>query len=592
MELIEESVHLLRTAPVVVLATYYLGAAPFVLGLLFFWADLSRSPFASQHLAEESLGVASLFLWMKCCHTVFAGKLSAHLSGESAPALTPRQCARILSVQTLLQSTGLIVLPIALVILLPFGWVYAFYQNLTVLGLSTPGGARELLKESRRQATLWPRQNHALLVALSGFGLCVFLNWMSVGLILPGLVKMLFGLQSSFSRSGLNLLNSTFFATIVALTYLCVDPLLKAAYTLRCFYGQAVESGDDLKAELRGLALPAGGAVVAMMVVVGSCAWTNMPRLAEQGETFDGAPGYKHVAPNGAGTAEFLARVDEDDASSGPSSQPARGSGASAALDATESAGGAQREGRFSPPELDRSIERVIQQDKYTWRMPREKIESAAPEQRGVIGRFLDSALKLMSHWFQAAVEWLGKWLRKLFTRPSPDGPRSSGYGWILGLEILLYTLLAAVVVGLAVLAIRLLQARRKAPAHIASLAMPATPDLSDEGLGAEQLPESGWAELGQELLRRGEFRLALRAFYLASLANLADRNLISLARFKSNRDYERELRRRGHTFPELLQVFSENLSTFERSWYGLHEVGSELVNQFAANVERLKGSA
>jgi hypothetical protein len=558
MELIEESVHLLRTAPVGVLATYYLGAAPFVLGLLFFWADLSRSPFASQHLAEESLGVASLFLWMKCCHAVFAGKLGAHLSGEAAPALTLRECARILSVQTLLQSTGLIVLPIALVILLPFAWVYAFYQNLTVLGVSTPGGARELLKESRRQATLWPRQNHALLLALSGFGLCVFLNWMSVGLILPGLVKMLFGLQSSFSRSGLNLLNSTFFATIFALTYLCVDPLLKAAYILRCFYGQAVESGEDLKAELRGLAVPAGSAVVAMMVVLGSC-----------------------VSSHG-----------HDDASSGALSQPARGSDTSSALDASESAAPAKPEARFSPPELDRSIERVIQQDKYTWRMPREKTESAAPEQRGIIGRFLDSAVKLMSRWFQAAMEWLGKWLRKLFTRPSPDRPRSSGYGWILGLELLLYALLAAVIVGVAVLAIRLLQARRKAPVHLAGQAMPATPDLSDEGFGAEQLPESGWAELGQELSKRGEFRLALRAFYLASLAHLADRSLISLARFKSNRDYERELGRRGHSFPELLQVFSENLSTFERSWYGLHEVGSELVNQFAANVERLKGSA
>ncbi len=95
--------------------------------------------------------------------------------------------------------------------------------------------------------------------------------------------------------------------------------------------------------------------------------------------------------------------------------------------------------------------------------------------------------------------------------------------------------------------------------------------------------------QLARELLARGEFRLALRAFYLSSLAHLADRNLISLARFKSNRDYERELQRRAHSFPQLREVFGENVSAFDRVWYGTHEATNELVARFAANVERLK---
>ena len=45
-DLLEEATHLLRTAPAATLAVYYLGAVPFVLGLLYFWADMSRSPFA------------------------------------------------------------------------------------------------------------------------------------------------------------------------------------------------------------------------------------------------------------------------------------------------------------------------------------------------------------------------------------------------------------------------------------------------------------------------------------------------------------------------------------------------------------------
>jgi hypothetical protein len=105
----------------------------------------------------------------------------------------------------------------------------------------------------------------------------------------------------------------------------------------------------------------------------------------------------------------------------------------------------------------------------------------------------------------------------------------------------------------------------------------------------ADQLPEDGWTKLGREMLERGEFRLAMRAFYLGSLAHLATRNLINLARFKSNRDYERELRRRAHSFPGLLSVFGDNLAAFEGIWYGMHEVNRELVERFAANVERIR---
>ena len=112
---------------------------------------------------------------------------------------------------------------------------------------------------------------------------------------------------------------------------------------------------------------------------------------------------------------------------------------------------------------------------------------------------------------------------------------------------------------------------------------------MTDEKLAADALPEDGWTRLGRELLARGELRLALRAFYLASLAHLASRQLISLAKFKSNRDYERELRRRGHSLPGLLTVFGENVLVFDRIWYGMHEINQELVAQFMAKVEQIR---
>ena len=94
---------------------------------------------------------------------------------------------------------------------------------------------------------------------------------------------------------------------------------------------------------------------------------------------------------------------------------------------------------------------------------------------------------------------------------------------------------------------------------------------------------------MGRSLLEQGDLRLALRAFYLASLSHLASRGLITITRSKSNRDYERELRRRGHAIPDLPALFGENVGIFDRIWYGLHEVNADLVGHFVRNLERMK---
>src|SRR5579862_1992055 len=86
-DLVEQATHLLRAAPAATLAVYYLGAIPFVLGLLFFWADMSRNPFADQHLADASLAISLLFLWMKFWQVVFARRVRAQVAAAAPPAL-------------------------------------------------------------------------------------------------------------------------------------------------------------------------------------------------------------------------------------------------------------------------------------------------------------------------------------------------------------------------------------------------------------------------------------------------------------------------------------------------------------------------
>ncbi len=536
-DLIEEATHRLRTAPAATLAVYYLGAIPFVLGLLYFWADMSRSPFAGQHLVDSALGMAALFLWMKFWQVIFARRLRAHVAAEPVPHWTVRRWGRVFLTQTFVQPSGLFVVPLSLIPILPAAWVYAFYQNVTALDDGGPAGISPLLKKSWNQALLWPRQNHLVLAILAGFGFYVFLNWAVAGLMLPHLVKMLFGIESVFTRSTFGMLNTTFFAGMLGLTCLCVDPILKTVYVLRCFYGESLDSGEDLRAELHSAAASQPLAAIVVLLLGLFCA-----------------------APVRAADAPAPAIPP----ATAPVSSP------------------------VPPAELDRAINRTIHEDKYTWRMPREKI--VEPDTReGVMARFFDKAGALLRKWVRAVSEWLDKWLRKLFPRPhSRSDSGTSGYSWIELLQILLYGLVAVVLAALVVLLYRVWR-DRQAPAFVASEPIPSVPDISDENVGADQLPGDSWTKLARELLERGELRLALRAFYFASLAHLASRNLISIARFKSNRDYERELRRRGHSFPDLLSVFGDNLGSFERIWYGLHKANPELVDRFAANVERMK---
>jgi len=538
-DIIEEATHLLRTAPIATLTTYYLGAIPFVLGLLFFWADMSRSPLASQHVAGASFGLALLFFWMKFCQSLFARRVRAQAAHEAFPALRLRQGLRIFFKQAIIQSTALFLLPLSAVPILPLAWAYAFYQNAGVLETGEEEGTAALMKKSWRQAKLWPAQNSAMLAILFVFGICVFLNWITVCAALPELGKMLFGIESDFTKSHAALFNTTFFASMFGLTYLCVDPILKTIYALRCFYGESLESGEDLKAELTPFVHSAMKPVAAILILA---AILSASRVSAETTP---AP-----APPSGQTVEA--------------------------------------------PDLDQAINHTIHERKYIWRMPREKaIQQDQTQSQGVIGRFFTKVGEWIRDKMHDAFEWFSRLLRRIFQRHPRPNDRSSdhGTGWITSLQVFLYVLAAPVVIALALFIIRLVRNRQPPIATTEGEAIAPVPDLTDENVRADQLPEDGWTKLARELLERGEFRLAMRAFYLAGLAHLATRNLISIARFKSNREYERELRRRAHAIPNLPSLFGDTISSFERVWYGTHEATIDLAQQFAAGVDKLKAS-
>ncbi len=252
--------------------------------------------------------------------------------------------------------------------------------------------------------------------------------------------------------------------------------------------------------------------------------------------------------------------------------------------------------GAISPEQLSQSIDQVLQKSEFAWRMPREKqAESGTPKNWLVrmlqaFSDMIHEAVKAVGRTLRAVLRWIADMLYKLWPHrvSSPSGLSSWSAGLIYSLQILLLVLIAVLAGLLGVLIFRAFQRRRR-PAVLLAEATPARPDLSDENVGADQLPEDGWLKLAREMVEDGNLRLALRAFYLAGLAHLAAREMISIAVFKSNREYEAELRRRARAQSEVQDAFSQNVAVFDWAWYGLHEVTQDALVQFQFNLARIR---
>ena len=536
LELIEEATHLLRLLPLNYFVNYYMGTLPFILGFLYFWADMSRNAFAHEHIVEGAFIVSLLFLWMKCWHVVFTNQLRGYIAHEPSTGWTARRILRIVIIQSTIQPSGLFILPLALLAMLPFGWSYAFYQNVTAFGNGETGSIRAVFKQSWHHAKLFPRQNHSMLSIISIFGFFVFLNLSLIIFLIPQLSNTFLGIETVFTRAGISILNTTFLAVTCCIVYVLLDPLVKAIYVLRCFYGESLSTGEDLKIELKSFQPARNIATLSLVAVL------------------------------------FIA--------GGITAETARASDIS-----YES----QMQRSVVPPEdMDKSIRNILNKPEYSWKMPRQKPEEKKEE--GIITSFVNKVIDTISGWFTAIMdwivkifEWIGEKLGRLFKVEKKHTSLPSEWT-----NVLLYILIMLFISILILTIWRAWTKKRGRKTEEIFAAESRIPDITDEHLTADELPTERWLELARTFMEEGNMRLALRALYFASLSQLSHYELITIALFKSNRDYERELVRKAYSKPELVGAFSQNIKIFERIWYGMHEVTSEVVERFNENQERI----
>lgn len=551
--MLEEATHLLRRSPASAWLTFYIGTAPFVVYLFFFWSDMSRSASASEHIGESSLILALLYWWMKVWQALYAERLMGLVEGkEDFGPLPVRGWLRLITSQAMIHATMPWVLALSAIAALPFGWTFAFYHNVSVLAADhyrSGGRTRGLLGKALSQSHFMPFQNHTMLAMLALMGLLVYLNLFVGFAIFNSLLKSFTGIENEFTRTFMLYFTSPVQVLLLSVSYLIMSPLVRASYVLRCFYGEARRTGADLDVLLRAVRAKQAMAAVLMALLLASGTLRAEEAEASGKATPDQLrravmPGRRNTAP--------------------PMTVP--------------------------PQELDARIKDVLSGSEFQWRFPRE----GGPKREE---SWLSATVKEFTHWLDGLVKdiarWIGRLLDKLFKSDKNDHKINSGDGaWLSALEPLVYTLIIAIVLFLAIVLVRTWLKSRNARETVSVPEAAPEVNLENENVLATQLPENEWLRLAREKMQAGELRLALRALFLATLAHLGEKRLIAVGRSKSNGDYVRELGWRARDRRDLSSGFTDQVRTFDRVWYGRHEVDAALLDSFERQHEQILSHA
>lgn len=245
VELLDQAAHELRSAPGGALLSYYLGTAPFALLCLHFWVQMSAGDGETWRLGPSALVLALGFVWMKVWQARFVAAL---LTGRGLAPPERSFAARFarLTQVALVFSLGLFIQAFSIILVFPSGYSAAFFQH----ALSNVNGSystREVFRRTARQSTYFPFENHSLWLLVLVFWAFLALNILGLVVLLPGLVFVFTGQHVLELSAPQQVLNSTVGCVVFLASFLCVDPLVKAAFALRSLRWQSEGDGQDLR---------------------------------------------------------------------------------------------------------------------------------------------------------------------------------------------------------------------------------------------------------------------------------------------------------------------------------------------------------
>ncbi|PTY00770.1 hypothetical protein DB346_14225 [Verrucomicrobia bacterium LW23] len=598
MDLVEEAIHLLRRAPLRIMLYYTVGLLPFLAALIFFCLEVRVAVQPWGVIFAGSLVLAVLYVWKIAWHAAFMRELWAFRLGQRPPEWTPRTVAMLTATQTRWLPWGLFALPIAAVCLLPLPMFYIYFHNLGILatgeppkggaGGSTAGDTMGTAALSFRLACDHVRQSVHILLCSHVLYFLLYLNGMLLLLMSQLLLHWLAGIETPLSENPALYLSVPVQVGMLGLTYMVANPIMRAVCLLRCVYGVSRNTGDDLLAGLRA-ARARIAAGEARNRIVSPIATGPSSALGAR------ASAASSVARGGAAAAVILALVL---LASSPAPWAMAQTPAPAAQGAKQPQAPAARTRLSTPasPDLDKrsrdiesSMKRVLQNPDYTWRGER-NLQVHTFEQDSYLGAFY---------------KWVNEMLDWFFRRSSPNfgfSPDSSWSFFSLGRMNLTMVLMIGLVVLAVIIAVCVFVMRRRRPRRaiaaptVTAPMPPPPPNVADEAVLASALPEDEWRALADKLRGEGNLRLALRALYLSTLAHLARRDLITIARAKSTRNYRRELAMRAGAgqaqgeSPPVLTAFEAQARDFERVWYGQHASTTQLFDLFVQRQQSMQG--
>lgn len=542
IQILEEAFHLVRTADLKWFLIYYAGVVPFCVALLYFAADMSRSSHADRDAAFVALWMTGFYFWMRFCQAKYCSGLWDTISPGQLPKQSGMQGFRRTAALFCLQSFHLPILVVASFLAVPFGWAIAMVQNFSVLAYTQDYSKRPLIDlfgSSIRLSHYDWAQNHGVLLIFAVVGFFTWINVIATCVIVPTFVKAFTGIESVFTTSPMVAMgNSTFIVGTLLLVYLVISPVVKATFVLRCFYAESRTTGADLLSRLASCRErrekerrreKGGLQKAATIALAGILLFSGSPLIAQEAE------------------------------------------------EAT------------SPEQLRDRIGETMRQKKYQWKLSRlDQAEQEATEKSWLAQRMSEIADSV-----QAAAEKIQNGIKDWIERSQKnersgnrENPAPGSIGFSTTMTVLLGILVAAVVIWLGILLYKKFKEDDVFESEDSGYS--GAVDLESEDIVATQLPEDEWMRMAREQLEKGEQRLAVRALFLAILANLGEAGFLRIARFKSNLDYRRELELRLRSEEALRSSFDDNTRMFERVWYGLHVLPEDRLDIFMKNYESI----